>query len=299
MQKKKISKLIIPAAGFGTRFMPATKSIPKELIPVIDKPSIQYIVEEAINAGINDIYIIISPEKNIIKKHFTKDKKLKQLLKWKNREQLLSSLENIYKKCKITYIYQNEQLGLGHAIWTAKEHIKNECFAVILADDIAISKENEQSAIKQCIDTFIENNADIVLGVQEVNKEDVSKYGILDVKSYHHHKNVWEVVNAVEKPKIENAPSRYAILGRYVFTSEIFEFLEKTPKDSNREIEITNAISQLINSKNHLVLAQKFDATRYDIGSPEGFILANLEIGLEQNLINKNTVLKILNKIET
>lgn len=282
MEIKKVKKAIIPAAGMGTRFLPATKAMPKEMLPIVDKPTIQFIVEEAVKSGIEEILIIVSSSKNSIIDHFDYSYELEHRLKEKNKNDEFQQIRDIADMVNIHFIRQKEPLGLGHAILCAKSFVSNEPFAVLLGDDLVIS---EVPAIKQCIDLYQKTNSTIV-GVQKVAKEDVSKYGIVDplTEFDEKHKSV-QLKGMIEKPSVDKSPSNYAILGRYVLTPDIFDKLEKTNISSRGEIEITSAL--LETCKVDKVYAQEFEGKRYDIGSKIGYLYATLDIALNNQELKK------------
>ena len=269
----KVSKAVIPAAGLGTRFLPSTKAQPKEMMNIVDKPSIQYIVEEAVDSGIEDILIILGRNKNSIEDHFDKSYELEDNLKNKGKEKLLKEIEKISELANIHYIRQKEPLGLGHAIYCAKSFVGNEPFAVMLGDDIVRSNK---PCIKQLIEKYEEYGSTII-GVQEVEKKDVNKYGI--VKGSKLTGKVYKVEDLVEKPNLEEAPSNIAILGRYVISSEIFEILKETEPGAGDEIQLTDGLKKL--SKKEDVYSYIFDGKRYDVGNKLGFLEATVEFALE------------------
>jgi UTP--glucose-1-phosphate uridylyltransferase len=275
-----IKKAIIPAAGLGTRFLPATKAQPKEMLPIVDKPTIQYIVEEAVASGIEEILIITGRNKRSIEDHFDKSVELEAELESSNKGDLLELVQNISNMVDIYYIRQKEPSGLGHAISLAKTFVGNEAFAVMLGDDIVDSKV---PCLKQMIDCYDKYKTSI-LGVQSVNKTEVSKYGI--VKGIKIEDRVYKVNNMVEKPKIEEAPSNIAILGRYVITPSIFEILEKTKPGKGGEIQLTDALNEL--AKQEAVYAYCFEGKRYDVGDKLGFLQANIEYALKRNDLKKD-----------
>ncbi len=269
----KVKKAVIPAAGLGTRFLPSTKAQPKEMMNIVDKPSIQYIVEEAVDSGIEDILIILGRNKNSIEDHFDKSYELEDNLKNKGKEKLLKEIEKISELANIHYIRQKEPLGLGHAIYCAKSFVGNEPFAVMLGDDIVRSNK---PCIKQLIEKYEEYGSTII-GVQEVEKKDVNKYGI--VKGSKLTGKVYKVEDLVEKPNLEEAPSNIAILGRYVISSEIFEILKETEPGAGDEIQLTDGLKKL--SKKEDVYSYIFDGKRYDVGNKLGFLEATVEFALE------------------
>ena len=269
----KVKKAIIPAAGFGTRLLPATKSIPKEMIPIVDKPSIQYIVEEAINSGIEEILIINGRNKESLVNHFDKSFELETVLKEKGKDKLLKITENISNMANIHFIRQKEAKGLGHAVLCAKTFVGNEPFAVLLGDDIV---ENDYPALKQLIDAYDEKNSTII-GVQTVPKDQVDKYGIIGGEMIAD--RLYKVSEMIEKPDIDKAPSNVAVLGRYVLDHEIFEILENTKPGKGGEIQLTDAIKELMYTKE--VYAYDFKGKRYDTGDKLGYLKAVVEIALK------------------
>lgn len=270
----KIKKAIIPAAGLGTRFLPATKAQPKEMLPIVDKPTIQYIVEEAVQSGIEDILIITGRNKRAIEDHFDKSVELELELKKKNQESLLSLVEDISNMVNIHYIRQKEPKGLGHAIYCAKSFVGNEPFAVLLGDDVVDAKV---PVLKQMIEQFERYNCTII-GVQEVPEEDVHKYGI--VSGTFIEDRLYKVNDLIEKPRREEAPSNIAILGRYIITPRIFEILENTPPGRGGEIQLTDALKTLLNYE--AIYAYNFIGKRYDVGDKLGYLMATVEYALKR-----------------
>ena len=270
----KVKKAIIPAAGLGTRFLPATKAQPKEMLPIVDKPTIQYIVEEAIASGIEEILIITGRNKKSIEDHFDKSVELELELEKSGKAELLELVRDISDMVDIHYIRQKEPRGLGHAIHCAKTFVGNEPFAVLLGDDVV---DSEVPCLKQLIDCFSEYNTTI-LGVQTVPKENVCKYGIVD--GIHIEDRVYKVKDLVEKPSIEEAPSNVAILGRYIITPEIFNILENTKPGKGNEIQLTDALKTLISKE--AMYAYNFDGKRYDVGDKLGFLQATIEFALKK-----------------
>ncbi|WP_078429733.1 UTP--glucose-1-phosphate uridylyltransferase GalU [Alkalihalobacterium alkalinitrilicum] len=272
----KVRKAIIPAAGLGTRFLPATKAQPKEMLPIVDKPTIQYIVEEAVASGIEDIIIISGRGKRAIEDHFDKSYELEETLEKKGKNELLEEVQSISSMANIHYIRQKESLGLGHAIHCASRFIGNEPFAVLLGDDVV---KAEIPCLKQLLDVY-EIHQTSVVGVQPVALEDVNKYGIIAPKEQEDNSKVMKIQSLVEKPPTNEAPSNYAIMGRYVLTPNIFNLLEKQTPGAGGEIQLTDAINKLSNFEN--VLAYHFDGIRYDLGNKFGFIKATLDFALER-----------------
>lgn len=279
---KRVRKAVIPAAGLGTRVLPATKALPKEMLNIVDKPSLQYIVEELVEAGITDIVIITGRNKNSIEDHFDYSYELEETLKNAKKLDLLDKVEHISSMVNICYIRQNMPLGLGHAILKAKTFVGEEPFIIALGDDIIYSPEKVVS--KQLIEKYNKYGKSIV-ACQEVNEEDVNKYGIVKTKKDLDEKT-FEIEDFVEKPKIEEAPSRIACLGRYLLSPKIFEFLENTEVGKGGEIQLTDSILAMLNSGEE-VLAYKFDGKRYDIGNKFGLLVANIEYGLRNEETRK------------
>ncbi|MEH7237412.1 UTP--glucose-1-phosphate uridylyltransferase GalU [Bacillus sp. JJ1562] len=279
----KVRKAIIPAAGLGTRFLPASKAQPKEMLPIVDKPTIQYIVEEAVHSGIEDILVISGRNKRAIEDHFDKSYELEETLLKKEKYEKLQEIQEISNLANIHYIRQKEPLGLGHAIYCAHRFIGNEPFAVLLGDDIV---KADVPCLKQLLDVFDQHQAS-VLGVQVVEPHEVSKYGIIDPNKSNTLKNgVLPIDSVVEKPAIKEAPSNYAIMGRYILTPEIFEILATLPPGSGNEIQLTDAI-KLLNEK-QTVLAYNFKGKRYDVGDKTGFVKATIDFALERSEISEN-----------
>lgn len=269
--KKKVTKAIIPAAGLGTRFLPLTKAMPKEMLPIFDKPTIQYIVEEAIAAGIEDIIIVTGKGKRAIEDHFDNNFELEDNLIKKGKFDLLEKVRTS-SKIELHYIRQKEPKGLGHAVWTARKFIGNEPFAVLLGDDIVRS---EKPCLKQLIDQYDKLQSSII-GVQAVTEEQTQRYGVID--PFSQSGRCYQVSNFIEKPMLGTAPSNLAIMGRYILTPEIFQFLEKQEIGAGGEIQLTDAI-QLLN-KIQNVFAYNFEGKRYDVGDMLGFIQTTIEFAL-------------------
>jgi UTP--glucose-1-phosphate uridylyltransferase len=282
-----VKKAIIPAAGLGTRFLPATKAQPKEMLPIVDKPTIQYIVEEAVASGIEEILIITGRNKRAIEDHFDKSVELEDELELSNKEEVLKLVQNISNMVDIYYIRQKEPKGLGHAISRAKTFVGNEPFAVMLGDDIV---DSEVPCLKQLINCYDKYKTSI-LGVQEVKESEVSKYGI--VEGLKIEDRVYKVNDMIEKPEIEEAPSNIAILGRYIITPNIFDVLEKTKPGKGGEIQLTDALKEL--SKQEAVYAHCFEGKRYDVGDKMGFLQANIEFALKRDDLKENLMHYLLN----
>jgi len=260
----KVRKAVIPAAGLGTRFLPATKAQPKEMLPIVDKPTLQYIIEEAIESGIEEILIITGRNKTSIENHFDKSIELELELEKSGKFDLLEEVRKISDMVNIHYIRQKEPKGLGHAIYCARSFIGNEPFAVLLGDDIVYS---EIPCLKQLIDCY-DKYKTTILGVQEVPDEDVTKYGIVDGKSIDN--KTYLVNDLVEKPSVDEKPSNIAILGRYIINPEIFEILEHTKPGKGGEIQLTDALKVL--AQREAMYAYIFDGRRYDVGNKLGFL---------------------------
>lgn len=271
----KIRKAIIPAAGLGTRFLPATKAQPKEMLPIVDKPTIQYIVEEAVHSGIQDIIIVTGRNKRSIEDHFDKSIELELELEKKGKEDLLEIARSVSEIANIHYIRQKEPRGLGHAILMAKHFIGNEPFAVLLGDDVIVSK---QPCLQQMIEVYNEYRTSI-LGVQQVPETDVHKYGIVDGK--HIEDRVYKVKDLIEKPPLEEAPSNVAILGRYIITPTIFQYLETQGEGAGGEIQLTDSLKRL--AKDEAIYAYDFVGKRYDVGHIMGFLEATVESALRRD----------------
>lgn len=270
----KVRKAIIPAAGLGTRFLPATKAQPKEMLPIVDKPTLQYIIEEAVASGIEEVLIIIGRNKNSIQDHFDKSVELELELESKGKAELLEEVRRISNMVQIHYVRQIEPKGLGHAVLCAKSFIGNEPFAVLLGDDIVYS---EKPCLQQMIETYDEYKTSI-LGVQEVAESEVNKYGIVDGKFIED--RVYKVKDLVEKPAVEDAPSNIAILGRYIINPAIFEILENTKPGKGGEIQLTDALKEL--AKKEAMYAYVFEGRRYDVGDKQGFLEATVEYALRK-----------------
>ena len=268
----KIRKAIIPAAGLGTRVLPATKSFPKEMIPIVDKPAIQYIVEEAVKAGITDILIITNRGKNIIEDHFDHSVELENLLKKRGRADTLEELDNLANIANIYYLRQKETKGLGDAVLRAKEFVGNEPFAVLYGDDVIIG---EVPAISELIEAYSAFGKSVV-GIKEVSDDLIVKYSSLKTEKIND-KN-YAVNDMIEKPSLETKFSNYSILGRCVLDSEIFGILEKTPIGTGNELQLTDAMATIARQKG--MIGVDFSGTRYDMGNKFGILKANIEVGL-------------------
>ncbi|WP_271399253.1 UTP--glucose-1-phosphate uridylyltransferase GalU [Salinicoccus roseus] len=276
---QEIKKAIIPAAGLGTRFLPATKAMPKEMLPIVDKPTIQYIIEEAITSGIEDIIIVTGKGKRAIEDHFDHNFELEESLRKKGKYSLLERL-SYTNNVDIHYIRQKEPKGLGHAVWCARKFVGDEPFAVLLGDDIVNA---ETPGIKQLINEYEKTKKSIV-GVQKVPPHDVNKYGIVEVNSKS--EPLYNVTKLIEKPQPDETASNLAIMGRYVFTPEIFKYLERFRIGSGGEIQLTDAIQSLNDADG--VLAYKFDGKRYDVGEKLGFLKTTVEFALHNSELKED-----------
>ncbi|MDT2047785.1 UTP--glucose-1-phosphate uridylyltransferase GalU [Bacillus sp. 1780r2a1] len=284
---KKVRKAIIPAAGLGTRFLPATKAMPKEMLPIVDKPTIQYIIEEAIQSGIEDIIIVTGKGKRAIEDHFDYAPELENNLVEKEKFELLEKVRQS-SNVDIHYIRQKEPKGLGHAVWCARNFIGNEPFAVLLGDDIV---QAETPSLRQLMNEY-ESTLSSVIGVQTVADEQTHRYGIVDPISSEGRR--YQVNTFVEKPAPGTAPSNLAIMGRYVFTPEIFMFLEQQEIGAGGEIQLTDAIQKL--NEIQRVFAYDFEGKRYDVGEKLGFIETTLEFALQHDDL-KNQLLEIMERL--
>ena len=286
----KVRKAIIPAAGLGTRFLPATKAQPKEMLPIVDKPTIQYIVEEAVASGIEDIIIISGRGKRAIEDHFDKSYELEETLAQKEKFEVLKEIQAISNMVNIHYIRQKEPKGLGHAVACASSFIGNEPFAVLLGDDIVHSDE---PCLKQLIETYEKYECSII-GVQKVSDEDVSKYGIIAPKNKFLKNDIIQIETFVEKPTLNEAPSNHAIMGRYILQPEIFSILETLEPGAGGEIQLTDALIEL--NKQKPILAKEFSGIRYDVGDKLGFVKATIDFALMRDDL-KNDVLEYIGNV--
>jgi UTP--glucose-1-phosphate uridylyltransferase len=279
---KRVRKAIIPAAGLGTRFLPATKAMPKEILPIVDKPTIQYIVEEAVASGIEDIIIVTGKGKRAIEDHFDNAMELEQNLIEKEKFDLLDKVKYATNLADIHYIRQKEPKGLGHAVWCARNFIGNEPFAVLLGDDIV---QSETPCLKQLINQY-EDTFSSVIGVQTVADSDTHRYGIIDPSTQEGRR--YQVSNFVEKPKPGTAPSNLAIMGRYILTPEIFMFLDRQEKGAGGEVQLTDAIQKL--NEIQRVFAYDFEGTRYDVGEKFGFVRTTIEFALQHEDLHDDMI---------
>jgi UTP--glucose-1-phosphate uridylyltransferase len=274
----RVRKAVFPAAGWGTRFLPATKAQPKEMLPLVDKPVIQYGVEEAVAAGIEQVIIVTSSQKRAIEDHFDHSYELEHLLESKGDIEMLRRVRQIGDMAQISYVRQKEQLGLGHAVLMAKELVGHEPFAVILSDDVVVG---ERSAIGQLVEAYRDTHGSVV-AVMEVERDEVSRYGIIDPdpQAVGSDDRLYRVRGLVEKPDPDSAPSNLAIIGRYVLTPKIFEKLEQTPRGAGGEIQLTDAIEALMGDQD--VYAYAFDGKRHDAGTTMGWLQASVELAMER-----------------
>lgn len=270
----KIRKAVFPAAGLGTRFLPATKSSPKEMLPLVDKPLIQYAVEEAVASGIESILIITGRDKSAIENHFDISFELEQLLKERGKDAMFAQVRAVSDIAQISYTRQKQALGLGHAIYQAKDFAGNEPFAALLADDIV---DSEKPALKQMVEVFEKYNAPVIATMQ-VDGEAISRFGVIDAVEVE--PGVYKINDMVEKPAYADAPSNLAIIGRYIFTPDIFEAIEQTTPGAGGEIQITDAMRLLL--KKRPFYAVKLDGTRHDAGDKLGFLVATVELALKR-----------------
>ena len=286
----KVRKAIIPAAGLGTRFLPATKAQPKEMLPIVDKPTIQYIIEEAVASGIEDIIVVTGRNKRSIEDHFDRSIELELELERSNKTEMLQMVREISEMANLHYIRQKEPRGLGHAILAAQHFIGEDPFAVLLGDDVVVSKT---PCLKQMLDVYAEYQTTI-LGVQTVAHEAVSKYGIVD--GHMVDERIYKVDDMVEKPDLDDAPTDVAVLGRYIITPQIFPLLETQDAGKGGEIQLTDALRRL--AKEQPVYAYDFKGHRYDVGTKTGFLQANIEFALRDDTLKNEmkAYLKALNQ---
>ena len=272
----RVRKAVFPAAGWGTRFLPATKAQPKEMLPLVDKPIIQYAVEEAVAAGIEQVIIVTSSQKRAIEDHFDTNYELEHLLEERGEIELLRQMRHITDLAQIAYVRQKEQLGLGHAVLMAKELVGHEPFAVILSDDVVVG---ERPCIGQLIHAYQQTHSSVV-AVTEVPHEETSRYGIIDgeISAEHGDPRLYMVSGLVDKPDPEDAPSNLAIIGRYILTPKIFDKLEQTPHGAGGEIQLTDAIEALMKEQD--VYGYAFEGLRYDAGTTMGWLKASVELAL-------------------
>ncbi len=268
-----VRKAVIPAAGFGTRFLPATKSQPKEMLPIVDTPVIQYVVEEAVASGITDILMVIGKGKRAIEEHFDRSFQLEHQLERQGKIKELEVIRRVSNIATIHFVWQKEMLGLGHAVLCARHHVGNEPFAVLLGDTVIGS---DVPATQQLIDVYDHYRGSAVI-LEEIEREKVTRYGVL--KGHEIDTGLYQVEDFVEKPSVEEAPSNLAFAGRYVFTPDIFGFLENTPPGKGGEIQLTDAMRAMV--KHQAMYGKTLAGKRHDVGNKEGFIKTNLEFGLK------------------
>jgi UTP--glucose-1-phosphate uridylyltransferase len=281
-------KAVIPAAGLGTRFLPMTKNSPKEMLPIIDKPAIQYVVEEAVNSGIDDIVIVTGRGKEVIENHFDIAYELEKILEERNDKEKLEEVRKISEIAEIFYVRQKMPLGLGHAIYVAKKHIDNETFAVLLGDDIIVA---EEPCTKQIMKAYERCNVSVI-AVQEVERKDVTKYGIIECEEVDD--GMYRIKNLIEKPSIQEAPSNLAVMGRYILTPSIFDCIEKTKPGKNNEIQLTDALNLLLEKED--IYAYKFKGKRYDLGDKFDWLRINIEMALQREEF-KQKLMELIRKI--
>ena len=268
---------MLPAAGFGTRFLPATKAIPKEVLPLVDRPIIQYAVEEAVASGIEQIIIVISTGRSAIEDHFDANPTLERWLEERGDIEMLRQIRRITETGTIAFVHQKEQRGLGHAVLMAKDLVGDEPFAVLLSDDVMLNPGGEP-VTKQLIDQYQQHRGSTI-AVQKVDRSDVQRYGIVD--PIHEEGRLVEIRNVIEKPSVEDAPSDLAVLGRYVLSPKIFDMLESTPRGAGGEIQLTDAITAL--TAEQPVFGYQFDGIRHDAGTRMGWLKANIAMALESD----------------
>jgi UTP--glucose-1-phosphate uridylyltransferase len=271
-----IRKAVFPAAGLGTRFLPATKSQPKEMLPIVDKPTIQYVMEEAVASGIQDIIVVTGRGKNAIEDHFDRSIELELMLSKKGRTDLLEVVRRVSELVRVCYVRQKEPLGLGHAVLAARGLVGDEPFAVLLGDDILT---DEIPALQQMIAVY-EKHRCSVMCVKRVPRAEVSRYGVIKGRRLEEH--LYHIMDMVEKPDVEEAPSDLAIIGRYILTPEIFSLLEKTAPDRTGEIQLTNALKALLKTKKHMIYALEFQGHWHDAGTILGFLKTTVEFALQR-----------------
>ncbi len=270
----KVKKAVIPVAGLGTRFLPATKTVPKELLPIVDVPSIQYVVQEAVDSGINEIIFVTGRGKDSIEDHFDESPELEQILSERGQTETVRMLRRIAEMTEVVSVRQKRPLGLGHAVLCARDLVGNEPFAVLLADDLI---DSEVPAVQQLLEIF-EEKKESVIALMEVPKEEVHRYGVIKGKTLK--PRLYQVDATVEKPPAKDAPSRMAIIGRYILRPEIFSILEKVPTGAGGEIQLTDGLSQLVRERK--VYGCEFQGDRYDIGDKFGFVRATVAYALKR-----------------
>jgi UTP--glucose-1-phosphate uridylyltransferase len=271
----RVRKAVFPAAGLGTRFLPATKASPKEMLPLVDKPLIQYAIEEAVASGIESVLIVTGRDKGSIENHFDISYELESLLREKGKTEFFAQVRAISEMCRISYTRQRQALGLGHAIYQAKDFSENEPFAVLLADDVV---DSEKPALKQMMEVFEEYDAPVIATMQ-VPGEAISRFGVIDAEEVA--PNIFKINDMVEKPKFEDAPSDLAIIGRYILTPDVFDAIERTPKGAGGEIQITDAM-RLMLREGKPFYAVRLEGTRHDAGDKLGFLIATVQFALKR-----------------
>jgi len=281
-------KAVIPAAGLGTRFLPLTKNSPKEMLPIIDKPAIQYVVEEAINSGIDDIVIITGRGKEVIENHFDVAYELEKILEERGEKEKLNEVRKISEMAEIFYIRQKMPLGLGHAIYMARKHISEEFFAVLLGDDIIVAN---QPCTKQLIGVYEKYNASVI-AIQEVEMKYVSKYGIVDAEEVEN--GIFKIKALVEKPAPREAPSNLAVMGRYILSPKIFGYIEKTKPGKKGEIQLTDALNMML--ENEELYAYVFEGKRYDLGDKFDWLRINIEMALKREEF-RDRIIELIKKL--
>ncbi len=286
-----IKKAVIPAAGFGTRFLPATKSSPKEMLPIVDTPVIQYVVEEAVAAGITDIIMVIGSGKRAIEEHFDRSFMLEDRLRAKGDTQTLDMLMKISEMADIHFVWQKEQKGLGDAVYCARHHINGEPFMVLLGDTVM---DAEIPAAAQLQAVYSRYQAPVTL-LEEVDRSKVSSYGVMD--GYEVEKDIFKVREFIEKPSIEEAPSNLVVASRYILTADIFDYLAKTPPGKGNEIQLTDAMRMMVQDRD--MFGCRLDGRRCDIGNKEGFVKTNIEFALKRNDMNEDLIAYIKKLAQT
>ena len=271
-----IRKAVFPAAGLGTRFLPATKAQPKEMLPIVDKPTIQYVMEEAVSSGIQDIIVVTGRGKNAIEDHFDRSIELEMMLSKKGRADLLEVVRRVSELARVCYVRQKEPLGLGHAVLAARELLGEQSFAVLLGDDILT---DATPALRQMIAVYERHRCTVML-VKRVPKEEISRYGVIKGRQLDDH--LYHIMDMVEKPEAGRAPSDLAIVGRYILTPEIFPILEKTAEDRTGEIQLTNALKGLLRNKKQMIYALEFQGRWHDAGTILGFLKTTVEFALQR-----------------
>tara|TARA_Y100000992_G_scaffold267825_1_gene206616 strand:- start:1309 stop:2178 length:870 start_codon:yes stop_codon:yes gene_type:complete len=278
---KKIKKVVFPVAGLGTRFLPATKASPKEMLPIVDKPLIQYAAEEAVNSGIKQLIFVIGRTKNTIIDHFDSAPELESELINKKKTALLKIVQKIVpKNVDCIFVRQNSPAGLGHAIYCTKNIINNDPFAVILADDLI---KSQTPCLKQMIDIYNDKQS-AVLALEKINKKDADKYGIVEFQSKE--KNIYDIKSIIEKPSPKAAKSNLGVVGRYILPPNIFDYISKLKPGTSNEIQLTDAISSLLN--NHNIYGYEFDGARFDCGSKIGYLKATVEYAIDHKEVSKD-----------